>query len=618
MRLGPAPARESYLLGHKILEVAKETGAQAIHPGYGFLSENAGFATECQKNGVTFIGPPASSIVSMGDKSESKRIMLAAGVPCVPGYHGENQDEQFLLEQAREIGFPLLVKAVMGGGGKGMKLVQNEAEFLEQLASAKREAMSAVGDDVVLLERYITRPRHIELQVFGDTLGGCVHLFERDCSIQRRYQKVLEEAPAPGLSSALRSKMGGSAVDAARAVKYEGAGTVEFIFDRDTDDFYFMEMNTRLQVEHPVTEMITGQDLVEWQLRVASGYPLPLSQEELDARGPHGHAFEARVYAEDPKQNFIPQTGTIHYLRQPEGDGIRVDTGIVEGDTVTPYYDPMISKLVVWDVNRTEALRKLHRALESYHIAGLNNNIPFLLRCSSHKAFREADLDTQFIPKYHDELFAEDVSDPVRDRQGIVLAAACAALGQTSVSLNSTPFGNERNAGFRINASESDMPHMTVMLDEILVKVHVLSMSSVRLTLDDGSCSNVSVDFRGDGRVTATVDGNVSDFNICLTDTEVNVWSGPNRWVYSLPAPEWAAGSDVALTAGSLVAPMPGRITKLLVKVGDVVTAGQPLIVLEAMKMEHSVRAPEDGTVSAINYAVGELCEGSAVLAIVE
>ena len=618
MRLGPAPARESYLLGHKILEVAKETGAQAIHPGYGFLSENAGFATECQKNGVTFIGPPASSIVSMGDKSESKRIMLAAGVPCVPGYHGENQDEQFLLEQAREIGFPLLVKAVMGGGGKGMKLVQNEAEFLEQLASAKREAMSAVGDDVVLLERYITRPRHIELQVFGDTQGGCVHLFERDCSIQRRYQKVLEEAPAPGLSSALRSKMGGSAVDAARAVKYEGAGTVEFIFDRDTDDFYFMEMNTRLQVEHPVTEMITGQDLVEWQLRVASGYPLPLSQEELDARGPHGHAFEARVYAEDPKQNFIPQTGTIHYLRQPEGDGIRVDTGIVEGDTVTPYYDPMISKLVVWDVNRTEALRKLHRALESYHIAGLNNNIPFLLRCSSHKAFREADLDTQFIPKYHDELFAEDVSDPVRDRQGIVLAAACAALGQTSVSLNSTPFGNERNAGFRINASESDMPHMTVMLDEILVKVHVLSMSSVRLTLDDGSCSNVSVDFRGDGRVTATVDGNVSDFNICLTDTEVNVWSGPNRWVYSLPAPEWAAGSDVALTAGSLVAPMPGRITKLLVKVGDVVTAGQPLIVLEAMKMEHSVRAPEDGTVSAINYAVGELCEGSAVLAIVE
>ena len=394
--LGPPPARESYLLGDRILEMALLTGAQAIHPGYGFLSENSKFARACESAGIVFIGPPATAIDAMGDKSESKRIMIEAGVPCVPGYHGPNQDEKFLLEEAKKIGFPLLVKAVLGGGGKGMKLVKSADEFLEQLASAKREAMSSFGDDIVLLEKYITRPRHIELQVFGDTKGNCVHLFERDCSIQRRYQKVLEEAPAPGLSKEMRHKMGSSAVDAAKAVKYVGAGTVEFIFDRDSDAYYFMEMNTRLQVEHPVTEMITKQDLVEWQLKVASGYHLPMTQKQLDDMGPQGHAFEARVYAEDAFKNFIPQTGKIRHIKIPTGDGVRVDTGIRNGDSVTPYYDPMISKLIVWDVNRTEALRKLHRALENYEIVGLNNNIPFLLRCSSHKAFREADLDTGF------------------------------------------------------------------------------------------------------------------------------------------------------------------------------------------------------------------------------
>jgi len=505
-----------------------------------------------------------------------------------------------------------------------MKLVENEGEFLEQLASAKREAMSAVGDDVVLLERYIKRPRHIELQVFGDKLGNCVHLFERDCSIQRRYQKVLEESPAPGLSQEMRHKMGSSAVDAARAVNYVGAGTVEFIFDCDTSEYYFMEMNTRLQVEHPVTEMVTGQDLVKWQLRVASGYPLPMTQTELDEMGPQGHAIEARVYAEDPAKDFIPQTGQIRHLRQPEGDGVRVDTGIVEGDSVTPFYDPMISKLIVWDTNRAEALRKMHSALDAYEIVGLNNNIPFLSTCSSHPAFARGDVDTDFIPKYHDELFAS--SAPAEgDFKGQILAAVVSSLFNVNSGLvgYESPFGPV-NAGFRPNSTMGDAAQSKVTLKDehgtVSVDVSVLGMNHFLLTLPDGSQSmtSVSVDSNDNRKFTASIDGNNTNFSAFVERDQISVWCGSNRWTFEVPVPSWAEGDGVALSAGSLVAPMPGRITGIKVAAGDKVEAGDVLITMEAMKMEHSIRAPEKGVVGSLAFEVGDLVEGGSVLAVVD
>ncbi len=504
-----------------------------------------------------------------------------------------------------------------------MKLVKSSDEFLDQLASAKREAMSSFGDDIVLLEKYITRPRHIELQVFGDTKGSCVHLFERDCSIQRRYQKVLEEAPAPGLSKEMRHKMGSSAVDAAKAVKYVGAGTVEFIFDRDSDKYYFMEMNTRLQVEHPVTEMITKQDLVEWQLKVASGYPLPMTQPELDAMGPQGHAFEARVYAEDPAKGFIPQTGKIRHIRIPKGEGVRVDTGIRNGDSVTPYYDPMISKLIVWDVNRTEALRKLHRALESYEIVGLNNNIPFLLKCATHQAFRDADLDTGFIPKYHNDLFApEHVAKD--DFAGPIFGTLVTMLHRVNLGAadSSSPFGTV-NAGFRVNDSPVDAPQYRVELKDehgasTTLGATVLTMDSFLLTLPNGATCVASAKVRADGQFTAVIDGDAADFSAFYDGASVHVWRGAQRWAFDLPPAAWAASADVQHGKGSLLAPMPGRITKILVQKGQAVKQGDVILALEAMKMEHIVRAPESGVVKSINFAVGELCEGNAVLAIVE
>lgn len=624
--MGPPPARESYLLGDKIIEICKMTGAQGVHPGYGFLSENAGFSRKCAEAGVVFIGPPASAIKAMGDKAESKNIMEAAGVPCVPGYRGENQDAKYLLEQADRIGYPLLVKAVLGGGGKGMKRINHRDEFLDQLASAKREAMSAIGDDVVLLERYITRPRHIELQVFGDQHGNYVHLFERDCSVQRRYQKVLEESPAPGLSAEKRHIMGSSAVSAARAVNYVGAGTVEFIFDRDTNDYYFMEMNTRLQVEHPVTEMVTKQDLVEWQLKVASGYPLPLTQEQLDAVGPQGHAIEARVYAEDPDKGFIPQTGTIRHLRVPVGNGVRVDTGVRAGDTVTPYYDPMISKLICWDVNRTEALRKLHHALQEYEIVGLNNNISFLLRCSSVQAFRDGDVDTSFIPKHHDEIFPPappaDSSEPTVTGQ--VLAAATVML-MRSLSVNNPedvvrgPWG-AASMGFRVNGVEqTDTLDLTLGTGATTqIRIATLAFGSYHLWLPDGEECNVVITMDDEGKFVASVDGDRITFSAYHNVNEVHIWNGKDRWSYQLQPPKWAASSAQVHSHGSLLAPMPGRITRVLVAVGQAVKAGEPILTMEAMKMESIVRAPEDGIVKSITLAVGDLCQGQQVLAVIE
>ena len=379
--IGNSPASESYLLAEKILQVAKDSGSDAVHPGYGFLSENASFAENCTKNNIIFIGPPKGAIEAMGSKSEAKNIMTEAGVPLVEGYHGENQDESFLLVEADEIGYPLLIKATAGGGGKGMRVVESSEEFLTSLQSCKREALSSFGDDKVLIEKYLTKPRHVEIQVFADNFGNAVHLFERDCSVQRRHQKVIEEAPAPGLSEETRNAMGQVAIQSAKAINYSGAGTVEFLYDED-GSFYFMEMNTRLQVEHPVTEKITGLDLVEWQIIVASNQPLPLEQKDLHF---NGHAFEARIYAEDPNNDFLPVTGKIDYLGLPKlNSHVRVDSGVVTGDSVSVFYDPMISKLIVWDKDRNSALARLRGALSEFHVAGLTTNIEFLHQLASH------------------------------------------------------------------------------------------------------------------------------------------------------------------------------------------------------------------------------------------
>src|SRR5210317_225649 len=408
IHVGAAPARESYLLGDRILAAALTTGAQAVHPGYGFLSENAGFARDCADQGVVFIGPPTAAIEAMGSKSAAKRIMEEAGVPLVPGYHGDDQDPELLRAAAQDMGYPVLLKATAGGGGKGMRQVWSAGEFDEALAAARRESAASFGDDTMLVEKYLTKPRHVEFQVFCDNHGNGIYLAERDCSVQRRHQKVIEEAPAPGMSEALRKEMGHAAVKSAQAIDYRGAGTVEFLLDED-GSFYFMEMNTRLQVEHPVTEMITGQDLVEWQLLVASGAPLPLSQDQVRI---NGHAFEARVYAEDPDNDFLPVTGTLGFLQPPEESAhVRVDTGVRQGDEISVYYDPMIAKLIVWDESRERALDRLATALSEYRIGGTVTNLDFLYNLATTEAFAQADLDTGFIEKHAESIFHSRAQD---------------------------------------------------------------------------------------------------------------------------------------------------------------------------------------------------------------
>ncbi|GJP35314.1 hypothetical protein CLOM_g19818 [Closterium sp. NIES-68] len=424
-RVGPAAARESYLRGDAILDIAERCGAQAIHPGYGFLSENAAFAAACQQRGVEFIGPPPSAIQAMGDKSAAKELMTSAGVPVVPGYHGEDQSEGFLEEEARRIGYPILIKATQGGGGKGMRIVRRPQDFLASLAGAAREAAAAFGNGRVLLERYIQRPRHIEVQVFADKHGNAVHLFERDCSVQRRHQKIIEEAPAPGISPEFRRQICAAAVDAAKAVGYVGAGTVEFILDCDSNEFFFMEMNTRLQVEHPVTEMVTGQDLVEWQVRVARGEPLPLNQEDVRLTG---HAFEARVYAENVPRGFLPAAGPLLYLRTPEPSAcVRVETGVQEGDDVSTFYDPMIAKLVVSAPNRSEALQRLRQSLGQYEVAGVPTNLALLQAVACHAGFEHADVDTHFVQRHYDELMTSPLASAGRGGVGLAGGAAAAA-----------------------------------------------------------------------------------------------------------------------------------------------------------------------------------------------
>ncbi|EFC45045.1 methylcrotonyl-CoA carboxylase [Naegleria gruberi] len=619
--LGPPESSKSYLCGDKILEIAKQCGAQAIHPGYGFLSENAKFASLCAKNGVVFIGPPEGAIISMGSKSESKKIMEHAKVPVVPGYHGDEQGEDKLLEEAKKIGFPILIKAVLGGGGKGMKLAHSEKEFKEALSSAKREAKASFGDDRVLIEKYIQTPRHIEIQVFADTHGNCVYLFERDCSVQRRHQKIIEEAPAPGLADEVRRAMGESAVDAARAVGYVGAGTVEFIMDNADNSYYFMEMNTRLQVEHPVTEMITGQDLVEWQLQVASGNRLPLLQNELKRTG---HAFEARIYAENPENNFLPGTGTLRYLSPPEeipGE-VRVETGVRQGDEVSIYYDPMIAKLVVWGENRELALRKLVSCLHRYHISGLNTNIEFLIRLATNERFKNVtELETHFIQKYYSELFPEKKID---DSVFLLSTLSLIVKNDRQTKRSSDPFDQLKGLRFNHNHDENFEFHHPHHKDQI-VSVNVEHVwdpqTTSKFVMKIGKNSHVvSGSYDATTKeIVASVDGRKFHSTLAFSHDQKTIYLFTRDGQRYEIVPVLAAFEQKGGPAmGSLKSPMPGKITAVMVKEGDKVSKGDTILAMEAMKMEHKILATKDGVIKSLPYAIGDLVQGEAVLAVLE
>jgi 3-methylcrotonyl-CoA carboxylase alpha subunit len=639
-RLGPAPARESYLRGDAIIAIAQRAGAQAVHPGYGFLSENEDFAQAVADAGLVFIGPPPSAIRAMGLKAESKRLMAQAGVPLVPGYHDPDQDPALLAREADRIGYPVLIKASAGGGGKGMRIVWKAEEFDAMLASCKREAKASFGDDAVLIERYVTRPRHIEIQVFGDRHGQCVYLFERDCSVQRRHQKVIEEAPAPGMSAERRRAMGEAAVSAARAVGYVGAGTVEFIAEPD-GTFYFMEMNTRLQVEHPVTEMITRLDLVEWQLRVAAGQPLPLGQERLQIRG---HAIEARIYAENPDKGFLPSTGRLVHQRTPEAvhfthvgaqltepAAVRIDSGVREGDTISPFYDPMIAKLIVWGADRAQAIDRMRMALAGFEVVGPTTNIAFLGRLMACRAFREADLDTALIERERSALFP---GKPAPGLESLAIAGAAVLARETADTAagasRTTALGGfdpadpwSQRSGWRLNGA--------------LVR---------RLSFEQGEASHaLAVEYarggytvrRGEAEAVGAPEGEPDA--VCLADVALEgarltglagdrafavsaVFVGESLHLFDAGAhhvlhyaPPLAHAGDDAGEGGRLTAPMPGKVIALLVDKGAKVRKAQPLVVMEAMKMEHTIAAPADGETTELLYAVGDqVAEGAQLI----
>ncbi|PWQ99493.1 acetyl/propionyl/methylcrotonyl-CoA carboxylase subunit alpha [Leucothrix pacifica] len=603
--IGPAAATDSYLRADKILEVAQQSGAQAVHPGYGFLSENANFAKACKENDIVFVGPPESAIIAMGSKSEAKIVMTEAGVPLVPGYHGDEQSAEHLKQESLKVGFPQLIKATAGGGGKGMRVVANADEFDAALVSCRREAKASFGDDKVLIERYLTAPRHIELQVFADTHGNAVHLFERDCSIQRRHQKVIEEAPAPGMTESLREAMGKAAIDSAKAINYEGAGTVEFLLDTD-GSFYFMEMNTRLQVEHPVSEMVSGQDLVEWQLLVASGQALPLRQDELHI---NGHAFEARIYAEAPDRDFLPATGALSYLKTPEQNAhVRVDTGVTQGDEVSMYYDPMIAKLITWDKDRDSALRQMKSALCDYEILGLSTNIEFLSRLFSAPEFAKGDFDTGFIEKNTAQLFPEKAQAP-----NDLLALTC--LYQLLENRHSTLTNTDENdsfspwvtqGGWLMNQPSFSRVHLSIDgLDKQLCARD--EGDHYQLDIEDQHYT-VSGEMLDENTLSAQINNHRLTASFLRKDQEINVLFAGKQWLFEVHDPRLES-SDGDAAGGGLVAPMPGAVVAVLVKPDDEVKAGDALLVVEAMKMEHTIVAPKNGTVSEIFYAVGDQVE---------
>ena len=600
--IGESPASQSYLQADRIIQAALDTGAEAIHPGYGFLSENDKFAEACEKNNITFIGPPVAAILAMGLKATSKALMEKAGVPLTPGYHGTNQDADFLKQQADDIGYPVLIKASAGGGGKGMRLVERSEDFLSALASCKSEAKSSFGNDDVLIERYVMNPRHIEVQVFGDKHGNYVHLFERDCSVQRRHQKVLEEAPAPKMQEAKLEAMREAAINAARAVDYVGAGTVEFIVEQD-GTAYFMEMNTRLQVEHPVTEMITGQDLVEWQLRVAFGEPLPKQQHELQI---HGHALEARVYAEEPEKGFMPAIGQINYLHYPaQNDFVRVDSGIIEGDEITTFYDPMIAKLIIWGENREAALVQMHNALSQFHVEGLGNNIAFLDRLVASDSFTHANLDTNLIQREEDYLF-----NTARQTSNELIASA--ALTELLLRSSQNKVANnpvwQTNALWRSNV-KSSYPIKFKLADQDLC---------IRLTSNNGTLgqSCFTADINGEkielsgeilnkNLVAVELQGKKDKLAFSQSKDALTIFKNGKTYAFHYIKNNYSA-EDSAGSEGNLKAPMPGAITQVFVTANQSVKKDEVLLTLEAMKMEYAIRAPFDGVVIASYFQKGD------------
>jgi len=613
VHVGGSAPKDSYLQWQRIIDAAKATGAEAIHPGYGFLSENEAFADACAQAGLVFIGPPASAILAMGLKAESKQLMEKAGVPLVPGYHGSNQDPALLQAEADRIGYPVLIKASAGGGGKGMRAVDKSADFMAALESCKREAINSFGSDAVLIEKYVQRPRHIEIQVFGDTQGNCVYLFERDCSVQRRHQKVLEEAPAPGMTPELRQQMGLAAVAAAKAVNYVGAGTVEFIVEQAAYDqpesmrFYFMEMNTRLQVEHPVTEAITGLDLVEWQLRVASGEPLPLQQDEIRM---HGHAIEARICAENPDNNFLPATGTLQVYRKPQavsferGD-VRFDDGVREGDTISPFYDSMVAKLIVHGDTREQALARLDAALAKTHIVGLNTNVQFLRHVVRSDSFATAKLDTALIQREEAVLFKQD---PVG-----VQAAAAAVVAHTMAAEQALAGEDPFSArdGFQSHGTTRRGFELDYAGETLQAEL-TYDRSGLTLQVGEGAAAPLSFTVQGDGLWVQHAERLHSTLHWQGEVAHVFTPRGATR--IGLLDPLAHAG-EAAAEGGRLTAPMPGKVVSFTVKAGDKVKAGQPLAVMEAMKMEHTIAAPHDGTVAELLYAPGDqVTEGAELL----
>ena len=613
VHVGGSAPKDSYLRWERILQAAQDTGAQAVHPGYGFLSENEDFAKACAAAGLVFIGPPASAILAMGLKAESKRLMEQAGVPLVPGYHGANQDPALLQAEADRIGYPALIKASAGGGGKGMRVVEKSEDFAAALASCQREATNSFGSDAVLIEKYVQRPRHIEIQVFGDTHGNCVYLFERDCSVQRRHQKVLEEAPAPGMTEALRAQMGAAAVAAAKAVNYVGAGTVEFIVEQTAYDqpesmkFFFMEMNTRLQVEHPVTEAITGLDLVEWQLRVANGEALPLRQDQLRI---HGHAIEARICAENPDKQFLPATGTLQVYRKPQATSferstVRIDDGVRQGDTISPFYDSMVAKLIVHGDTREQALARLDTALAQTHIVGLNTNVQFLRHVVRSDAFARAQLDTALIPREAAVLFDQD---PV----GLPAAAAAVVAHRwvaEQAQAGHDPF-SQRDGWQSHGITRRHWRLVYGGQDVNAILTH--AREGLRLQIGDGP--DLPLQWRA------------SDSGLWVEHAErlhsqVD-WQGDTAHIFT---PRGAAriehldplahAGESTQAGGRLTAPMPGKVVSFAVKAGDRVKAGQALAVMEAMKMEHTLSAPHDGVVAELLFAPGDqVNDGDALL----
>lgn len=593
--IGASPAAQSYLQVDRIIQAALDTGSQAIHPGYGFLSENDQFALACEKNGITFIGPPVDAILKMGLKATSKQLMENAGVPLTPGYHGSNQDPDFLKQQADQIGYPVLIKASAGGGGKGMSLVEKSDDFLASLASCKREAKASFANDDVLIERYVVNPRHIEVQVFGDQHGNYVHFFERDCSVQRRHQKVLEEAPAPKMPEDKLSVIRQAAVDAAKAVNYVGAGTVEFIVEQD-GTAYFMEMNTRLQVEHPVSEMITGVDLVEWQLRVAFGEPLPKQQDQLKI---NGHAIEARVYAEEPEKGYLPAIGQISYLHYPEqNQNVRIDSGIIQGDEITTFYDPMIAKLIVWGENRQAALVQMQHALGQFYVDGLGNNIAFLDRIIRSESFKTANLDTNLIQREDDFLFKK-IATASPDTK--VAAAFIALLLKFSAVPNNPIWQNHKL--WRVNLNSS----YTVKLEYLneTIQVEFTQEQNTYLAKFQDQTFEISGELADKNTLSLLINGKQIKQAFNQNQDGLMLYQNGQNFIFGYIKQNFSA-ADTQDNEANLKAPMPGVITQVLVEKNATVKKDDVLITLEAMKIEYSIRAPRDGVISQAFFQVGD------------